>query len=310
MSDPGHSNGSGTLHRRNEIIAEEISAQNIRHVISLGDGATVEAVLYRGDTLCISSQVGCVVGCGFCASGDRPFGRNLTPDELHLQLRLVAARGHGIRRTTVSGVGEPLHNQTAVADFATRCKSAGTPTSITTSGGPLPRLRTWLEDPLVKLHNGVTVSVHAGTEDKRASLLPRAPALAPLFATLAETVPAMSNRRRKKIALAYLLLAGVNDSDAELEAFAHRAAPLGLAVHLYAHNRLPGRPTLRAQRNRFEAAYDRLRAHGLLVRMGSTARIEGNGGCGTLLARHANRSPPVTADGADPTPRLRAPGRS
>lgn len=261
---------------------------NVRHVVKLDDGAEVEAVVYRGDTACLSTQVGCGVRCPFCASGARGLARSLAADEMMGVLALLEAHGHGVARVTLSGSGEPMHASEACADVVRRCHARGTPASITTSGGPLPRLASWLV-PDAPPHNGLTISVHAGTEATRARMVPGGPPLAGLFALLAERVPALPRKRRKKIALAYLLIEGENDGDTELDAFGERAVPLGLAVHLYQHNPVPTSALRGVSRERYEASYARLVARGLLVRMSSQARLEANGGCGTLVALRATR---------------------
>ncbi|PRQ07790.1 radical SAM protein [Enhygromyxa salina] len=263
---------------------------NRRYVVALGDGAAVESVLYRGDSLCVSSQVGCAVGCPFCASGANGLARNLELDELVGQVEAVDAaladRGQGaalgVRRVTVSGVGEPLHNP-AVVPFIEWCRARATPASITTSGGPLRRLRDWLGDDAPP-HNGISVSIHAGTESTRARTVPRGPALDPLFELLRERVGALSGARRRKLALAYLLLADLNDDDAEIDAFLARATPLGLKIHLYRYNPVPTSNQRQTDDARYEATFERMRARGLDVRRSSQARIEDNGGCGTLVA--------------------------
>lgn len=269
------------------VAGDAESEQNVRYVVALDDGAEVEAVLYRGDTLCISSQVGCAVRCPFCASGANGLGRHLTPGELVAQVTLVHARPEAARlaRITVSGVGEPLHNLDSVASFVDAMRARRLPPSLTTSGGSAERLRRALALP----HNGLTLSVHAGTEPVRARLVPHAPALTVLFDTLTDALPALSRSRRRKVALAYLLVADENDSDAELDAFAARALPLAQPVHLYAYNPVPTSAARPVTRARYEAAYERLRMHGLLVRMSSAARIEANGGCGTLVALRPRR---------------------
>lgn len=272
-----------------EIAGESTSTWNRRFAMRLRDGAEVEAVLYRGETLCVSCQVGCAVRCPFCASGAAGLARPLELDELIGQVERVEALGVALRGVTVSGVGEPLHNAARVEQFVSWCRDRATPASLTTSGGPTAKLATWLRE---LPHHGLTISVHAGTEPARARLVPHAPPLDALFATIAEALPSMSRRRRKKTALAYLLIAGENDSDAELDAFAARAAPLDLAVHLYAHNQVPTSDLRGPDRARYEEAYARLSAAGLVVRMSSQARIEANGGCGTLVALRRRASPP------------------
>ena len=180
---------------------------------------------------------------------------------------------------TVSGVGEPLHNP-AVPSFLAWCRERRIAPSLTTSGGPLARLREAIHLP----HNGLTISVHAGTEETRARVVPRGPSLAPLFEVLEDEIPRLSRSRQRKIALAYLAVAELNDSDDELDAFLARARPLGVWVHLYAYNPVPTSAHRAVTRERYEEMYRRLSASGLRVRMSCKARVDPNGGCGTLVA--------------------------
>jgi len=267
-------------------------ASNVRYVLRLGDGAEVEAVVYRGDTACLSTQVGCGVRCPFCASGANGLSRSLSADEMMEALALLEAQGHAIVRVTLSGSGEPMHASDACAEVVRRCHARRTPASITTSGGPLARMAAWLAADAPP-HNGITLSVHAGTEDVRRRMVPGGPPLDGLFALLAERVPQLPRKRRKKIALAYLVIEGANDADAELDAFADRARPIGAAVHLYAHNPVPTSAMGGVSRERYEGIYARLIAAGLTVRMSSQARLEANGGCGTLVAIRRRASSPT-----------------
>lgn len=259
---------------------------NVRYVVRLDDGAEVETVVYRGDTACLSTQVGCGVRCPFCASGANGLSRSLGADEMMSVLALLEANGHAIARVTLSGSGEPMHASEACAEVVRRCHARRTPASLTTSGGA--KLSAWLA-PDAPPHNGITISVHAGTEAVRAKMVPGGPPLEALFALLHDRVPKLPRKRRKKIALAYLVIEGQNDSDAELDAFAERARPIGVAVHLYAHNLVPTSTLHGVTRERYEAIYARLVAADLTVRMSSQARLESNGGCGTLIALRSTR---------------------
>lgn len=263
-----------------EIIDERVGTLNRKYVLSLDDGARVEAVLYRGDSLCISTQVGCAVGCPFCASGANGLGRNLELEELIGQVQAVRARGGEVSRVTLSGVGEPLHNFDTTARFIERSHAEGTPVSLTTSGGPTRRLPALFALP----HRGVSFSVHAGTESTRARVVPRGPSLDSLFETLGPLLEQASVRRRRRVALAYLLVADLNDDDAEVDAFVERVAPLGVLTHLYAYNPVPTSTYRRVGDARYQQVFARMRKAGLEVRRSSTARIESTGGCGTLVA--------------------------
>lgn len=262
------------------------STQNHRYVLELADHARVEAVVYRGNTLCVSSQVGCAVRCPFCASGKDGLGRNLSVEELVAELDTIRLLHPNIAYVTVSGIGEPLHNFSNVEKFITHCRAQRIAPSFTTSGATPERLRNAMLWP----HNGITVSVHAGSELVRARLVPKAPSLDELFATLADVVPTLSQSRKRKVALAYLLMREVNDSDDEIDRFIARALPLGRAVHLYAYNPVDSSETRPVSRERYQSVYERMRTQGLVVRMSSKARTEANGGCGTLVALRKNRT--------------------
>jgi 23S rRNA (adenine2503-C2)-methyltransferase len=196
---------------------------------------------------------------------------------------------------TVSGVGEPLHNAENVRAFIAHCREMGVRPSLTTSGGPLRHLVRFLSEVP---HNGLTLSVHAGTEATRAELVPKGPSLAQLFGTLHDAVPKLGRNRRKRTALAYLMVDGVNDTERELDAFAERVRPLDLPVHLYALNPVPTSAHRAVSRARYEAAYRQLTGQGLRVRMSSKARLEANGGCGTLVALGRRRTAAATAETA------------
>lgn len=268
-----------------KLLQSEVDASTNKSAPENRNADQVEAVVYRGDTLCLSTQVGCAVACPFCASGANGLGRQLTHEELVFQVNGARER-FPIKRLTLSGVGEPLHNHAVTFPFLGWAKNEGLYLSLTTSGGPLSRLETWLMAP----HNGLTISVHAGTEKVRKIMVPKGPPLSGLFDTLGAALPTTSRRRRKKTALAYLLVEGQNDHDNELDAFVERVLSLGavasdLSVHLYDLNPVPNSPYRGVARKRYEAVFAYLsKALPGRVSMSSTARLEANGGCGTLVA--------------------------
>lgn len=282
-----------------ELLAEHRAQDNRRFVLGLEDGGRVEAVIYRGDSLCISAQVGCAVGCPFCASGAQGLDRPLRFDELREQIEVAKSladpQDPEILRVTVSGVGEPLHNQAAVEALCQWCADQGLRLSITTSGGPLHHLERWVTQIG---HRGLTISVHAGTQPVREVMVPKGPALDPLFETLASSLATVTNARKKKIALAYLVIKGINDHDAEIDAFIERVAPLGLKTHLYRYNPVPTSDLAGVTMERYYEIADRIRESGVQVRRSSQARTRSNGGCGTLVAKlrartRSGRSLPV-----------------
>jgi 23S rRNA (adenine2503-C2)-methyltransferase len=263
------------------LVPRRSSDFNQRFAVELDDGSTVEAVIYRNHTLCVSSQVGCAVGCPYCASGRHGLLRNLHFEEMVGQVRLAREQQPALRRVTISGVGEPLHNASTVEAFVLWCREQSLAPSLTTSGGPLSTLRHFFDLP----HNGLTISVHAGSEALRKQLVPHGPALEPLLHLVEQTFPTLSRSRRRRLSLAYLLLAGCNDGVEEVQAFASRAQRIGASVYLYRLNPVAGSSFAPASDDTYHRVYETFRQAGLEVRRSSLARIEDNGGCGTLLAR-------------------------
>jgi 23S rRNA (adenine2503-C2)-methyltransferase len=256
--------------------------KNQKILVPLADGLAVEAVWYGSGTLCISSQAGCAIGCPFCASGFSGWRRNLSTEELFLQLATARERGVEPQRVTVSGVGEPLHNPDAVADFIVRCRQQGMSVSLTTTGSPLPVLRQFLLLP----HNGLMLSLHAGSAATHRRLIPHGPDLDNLWALLEGVLPTLSRRRRRKIGINYLLLAGHNDSAVEVHALAERLQRLPeITIHLLTCNPVEGSTFTSPPSGVVDAAHALLAARGLNVRRPNRWRTLAEGGCGTLLTR-------------------------
>lgn len=258
--------------------------QNRKFLVQLVDRLAVEAVWYGSGTLCVSSQAGCSVGCPFCASGYGGLRRNLSAGEMFLQLDSARAEGALPKRVTVSGIGEPLHNPAAVSDFIEGCRRQGVPVSLTTTGAPLAGLRRFLSLP----HNGLMISLHAGTAATHQRLIPRGPDFESLWSLLGEELPRLSRRHRRKIGINYLLLAGINDLETELILLCERMRPFPeLTLHLLTCNPVPGSSFTSPPAQHVDAIHKLLADSGVNVRRPNRWRIQAEGGCGTLAARNA-----------------------
>ncbi|MDH7569672.1 MAG: 23S rRNA (adenine(2503)-C(2))-methyltransferase RlmN [Armatimonadota bacterium] len=185
-----------------------------KYLVRLGDGNAVECVWLpyrRWSSVCLSSQVGCPVGCSFCATGQMGFYRNLTPGEMVGQF-LVARRRSPvpITRAVFMGMGEPLLNYRnvlrAVHLLHDECGLGARHLTISTVG-VVPGIRRLAREPLPV---NLALSLHAPDDDLRATLIPlaRRYPLAEVMAAVREYVEAT----HRKVTLEYLLLAGVNDS--------------------------------------------------------------------------------------------------
>ncbi|RLJ71314.1 23S rRNA (adenine2503-C2)-methyltransferase [Hydrogenivirga caldilitoris] len=251
------------------------SKHNRLFIFQLQDGSTIEAVHYRGDTLCISTQVGCHVRCGFCASGKHGLLRNLRREEILSQYYVVSSF-LPIRRIAVAGIGEPLANWGEVKAAFYEFKEKGLKVSFYTTGFPLENLR----ELLFMQHNGVSVSLHSLDRNKRKALMPYGGDLNRLVKFLKEELPLLPKGRKKKLSLAYLLIKDVNDSEGELIKLAQLAKELGVGVALLYYNSVSDYPQMSPEE--YERAFLLLRSLGVKVTLSNRFRKDKIGGCGTL----------------------------
>ncbi len=260
-----------------------------------GDGLLVESVYMPEPgrkTLCLSTQAGCAMGCAFCMTATLGLGRNLTPGEIVDQVsranrRLVElAEGRGPRPITnlvFMGMGEPLHNYEAVKRALDLLLSEDGPdfshrrVTVSTSG-IVPEMRRLGEETEVKL----AVSLNATTDDVRSALMPvnRRWPLGELLAACR----AFPMRRGRRITFEYVLLAGVNDAEADAERLAHMIRGIPAKVNLIPYNEGPGLGFRAPEESRVGAFRD------VLLSRNVTAVVRRNRGrdiaaaCGQLAA--------------------------
>jgi 23S rRNA (adenine2503-C2)-methyltransferase len=268
-------------------------------LLRLADRRDVETVTmgYPGRlTACVSTQVGCAMGCVFCATGQMGFVRHLTAGEIVAQalhaVRTARARGGHLRNVVLMGMGEPLHNYDAVLQALAIVSDRGGlnigPSRITINTvGVVPGILRLAEERQ-PYHLGV--SLHGGTEEERLSLVP-----ASRRWPLAEVIDACHVYARatgKKIFIGWTLIRGINDSADH----AHRLVTLlsGLPAHvnLIRLNTTPGFNGLASD----ESAGDRFRsivqAAGVPCTIRQRRGIDVAAGCGQLATarrsvRHA-----------------------
>lgn len=252
--------------------------ENIVKTLELDDGYAVETVFYGSGTLCISSQAGCRMACPYCASGRKGLVRSLTTEELFRQVSLYG--DEEVKRITLSGIGEPMDCMDTVEEFISEC---ALPVSVTTSV-PCTSL---LERLMTANHNGVMLSLHAGTQQVRSRLVPKAAGLDDIFDILPDIWEKLSGHRRRKTGFNYLLFKGINDTDEEVDAFIRRVLPFRQAtVHLLVCNPVEKSPYISPDKDSVDRIYEKIRNTGMNVRRANNWRKERKGGCGTLFLRH------------------------
>lgn len=195
---------------RTLAVAKSVDGSR-KYLFQLGDGATVEGVAMpeaRKLTLCLSSQTGCAVGCTFCVTGALGAGRNLQPDEIVGQYR-VMLRDTDVERVNVvfMGMGEPLLNTRHLGTALEVLAEWVSPKRITVStAGILPGIR-WLSG--IARRPKLAVSLNAPDQDRRRQIMPIAERY-PLDDLMAE-LRRFPLERGRRITFEYVLIGGFND---------------------------------------------------------------------------------------------------
>ena len=267
----------------------------------LVDGATIESVLIPdGDrlTLCVSTQVGCAMGCAFCATARLGLGRHLTRGEIVAQFLAAralvveesgaAAVPERITNMVFMGMGEPLHNYAGtVGAIETLTASWGVEFShrrITVSTvGLLPEMERLLADTQVNL----AVSLTAADEDVRRRLMPVTKKYS--VAQLLATCRALPLPRRKRITFEYVMLAGVNDAPAQARALARALAGIRCKVNLIPFNPFPGAELGRSDDVTVARFQDALRNAGVHATVRESRGPDIAAACGQLVAESEAR---------------------
>jgi 23S rRNA (adenine2503-C2)-methyltransferase len=264
----------------------EARDRTVKALFRTADRRPVEAVLMRyrdgRRSICVSSQSGCPLTCTFCATGQMPFGRNLTASEI-LDQALHFRRIEAIDHCVFMGMGEPMLNLDAVLEAARRLPDVGIThrrTTISTVGWlpGLTRFADEVEEPI-----RLALSLHAAEPALRSELMPVNDRY-PIEAVVAECHRYVEKRGRK-VFVEYVMLAGVND---HVEQAARLAALLG--PRSFKVNLIPYNPTgafdgsSRSAIDAFKAVLDRA---GIPATVRLTRGRDIDAACGQLAARAA-----------------------
>jgi 23S rRNA (adenine2503-C2)-methyltransferase len=276
-----HASLQGLARLRSEHPAPDGGA---RLLVDLADGQSVEATLLPRDGLCVSSQVGCAVGCRFCMSGRDGLQRQLGSAEICAQVALARAR-RPVRKVVFMGIGEPSHNLDAVLeaiDALGTLGGIGHKELVLSSVGDA-RLFERLARQQVK--PALALSLHSTDAARRAWLLPRAPAWAP--ADLVAEADAYAHASGYPVQVQWTLLAGVNDGEDEFDGLVRLLRGRRMMLNLIPFNRVDGSGFERPAWDAAVALTRRLNRAGVLTRLRRSAAQDVDGGCGQLRARSA-----------------------
>lgn len=267
--------------------------QTVKTLFRLIDGHPIEAVLMRYEhrqTLCISSQSGCAMGCTFCATGQMGFKRSLSSGEIVEQVlyyaRLLKAEGKAVTNVVVMGMGEPFHNYDNTLAAIDRLNHSagfnlGARRFTISTVGLVPMIRKFAAE---KRQINLAISLHASDDALRSSMMPinQKYPIAELMQACREYIDATGRR----LTFEWALIQGVNDTPEQARALAHLLK--GMLCHV---NVIPLNPTRRfkgagSTRQRAEDFCAELESAGIPCTVRMRRGIDIQAGCGQLASEH------------------------
>ena len=265
-----------------------------RLLVALADGQTVESVLLPRGGLCVSSQVGCAVGCQFCMTGRDGLLRQVGSAEIVAQVALARLR-RKVTKVVFMGMGEPAHNLDNVMEAIELLGTTGGigHKNLVFSTVGDPRAFERLHEASVK--PALALSLHTTDAALRRTLLPRAPDMTP------EELVASADRYGRAsgypVQYQWALLQGINDTDEEIEGIVRLLAGRYGVLNMIPFNAVDGTAFDRPSRERCEHIARALKARGVLTKLRYSAGQEVEGGCGQLRARALGAKEPATQPG-------------
>ena len=253
-----------------------------RLLVRLGDGQTVESVLLPRDGLCVSTQVGCAVGCRFCMTGRDGLLRQLGSAEIVAQVALARTR-RPVRKVVFMGMGEPAHNMDNVLEAIDLLGNEGAIGHKNLVFSTVGDLRVFDRLPRERVKPALALSLHSTKADLRAQLMPSAPRIRP--DELVERAEAYARATRYPIQYQWTLLEGINDGDDEVEEIARLLDGKYAVMNFIPYNAVDGLEYRRPSWERAAEMSRYLHQRGVLCKLRRSAGQDVDGGCGQLRAR-------------------------
>ena len=287
---------AGLVALRSEHPGEDGSA---RLLVGLADGQAVESVLLPREGVCVSTQVGCAVGCVFCMTGRDGLLRQLGSAEIVAQVALARSR-RPVRKVVFMGMGEPAHNLENVVDAIELLGTAGGLGHKNLVFSTVGDRRVFERLPAMAVKPALALSLHTTKAGLRTRLLPRAPRIDP--AELVELGERYARATTYPIQYQWTLIEGVNDGDDELDAIARLLAGKYAVMNMIPYNSVADLPFRRPSWERAAGIARALHRRGILTKLRQSAGQDVEAGCGQLRAREATlvrmpKSPAATAAG-------------
>lgn len=265
-----------------------------KFLFGLSDGNVVESVWMKykhGNSVCISSQVGCRMGCKFCASTLDGLERSLLPSEMLDQIYAISKyTGERVSNIVVMGSGEPMDNYDNLLKFIELISDENglniSQRNITVSTcGLVPKMRELADE---ELQITLALSLHATTDEKRKRLMPIANKYG--IAELMEACAYYFDKTGRRLTFEYSLVGGVNDTDEDAKELIELVKPLNCHVNLIPVNPIKERDFVESNAKRVQSFKNKLEKNKINVTIRREMGRDIDGACGQLRRRHMNEN--------------------
>jgi 23S rRNA (adenine2503-C2)-methyltransferase len=264
------------------IRSEHAGSDGSRLLVELADGQMVESVLLPRDGLCVSTQVGCAVGCRFCMTGKSGLIRQVSSMEILAQV-VLARRLRTVKKVVFMGMGEPAHNLDNVLEAIDLLGTEGNIGHKNLVFSTVGDLRVFEALPQQRVKPALALSLHTTKAELREHLLPRAPRIAP--EELIELGEKYARDTDYPIQYQWTLLKGVNDGDDELDAIVRLLKGKYGVLNVIPFNSLEGGDYQRPDVEHIREIVRHMHSRGVLTKVRNSAGQDVDGGCGQLRAR-------------------------
>lgn len=274
------------------IVKQESKDGTIKFLFQLQDNYSIETVLMRhdyGNSVCVTTQVGCRIGCTFCASTLGGLKRHLLAGEIVEQVVKVQQTldevGERVSHVVIMGIGEPFDNYDAMMKFLKvinheKGLNIGARHITVSTSGIIPKIYQFADE---QLQINFALSLHAPNQELRERLMPIARAYK--LDKLMEAIRYYTNKTGRRVTFEYGLFGGVNDSIEQAEELAQLIKGIKSHVNLIPVNYVPERDYVRTPRNQIFAFEKALKKNGINVTIRREHGSDIDAACGQLRAK-------------------------
>ncbi len=272
------------------VLKQESSDGTIKFLFRLTDGNLIETVLMTHDygySVCVTTQVGCNMGCEFCASGMKKKLRNLETFEIVLQILMVEELTNlKVSHVVVMGIGEPFDNYENVTKFLEIINyplglEIGARHITVSTCGLIPKIYEYSDFPL---QVNLAISLHASNNTVRNEIMPINKAYP--IEELVEAIKYYIEKTNRRVTIEYILLKDLNDTLTHANELADLLHGLNVYINLIPYNEVKEKPFKRSTKEAMHNFFDQLKKRRLNVTLRREQGSDIDAACGQLRSKH------------------------